>query len=95
MQNNTADALKQLRTQRGYSKPSFAKKFNIPYSTYYDWELGRRTPPEYVLSMMSDILKMEDKIRQQTNLIEKMQNRHKESKRIFDALKKEYGDTYD
>lgn len=36
-----------------------AAKYGIPISTIYSWCNGSRTPPDYVLVMMSDIINLE------------------------------------
>lgn len=36
-----------------------AAKYGIPISTVYSWCNGSRTPPDYVLVMMSDIINLE------------------------------------
>ena len=52
----TKDRLKQLRNDTGLSQAKFAAKFNIPISTYEQWEMGIRKPPKYVVDMIATIL---------------------------------------
>lgn len=51
--------VKKLRAQTGLSQRAFSDYFNIPFRTLQDWEQGRRTPPDYVVSMMERIIKLE------------------------------------
>ena len=44
--------IKELREQSGMSRTQFAEYFNIPYRTIQDWELGNRTPPDYLIDLM-------------------------------------------
>ena len=41
-----------LREQSGMSRTEFSDYLNIPYRTMQEWELGRRTMPEYVFSLI-------------------------------------------
>ena len=54
--------VKDLRNQTGLSQSKFAAFFGIPVRTLQDWEQQKRIPPEYVVTMMSRILKSEMKI---------------------------------
>ena len=40
----------------GLSQTKFADLFELPVATLKDWEIGRRTPPIYVVNMMQTIL---------------------------------------
>ena len=48
--------IKEMRNITGLSQSKFASLFDIPVSTLKDWEIGRRTPPNYVINMMQTIL---------------------------------------
>ena len=50
--------IKELRQQTGLSQTAFAKYFEIPLRTVQDWEQGKRTPPEYLVKLMAEKLKM-------------------------------------
>lgn len=50
-------SIKELRKQTGMSQSQFAKRFNIPVGTLAHWEQGVRKPPNYVLTMIEEILK--------------------------------------
>lgn len=40
----------------GYSQTDLAKRFGIPLRTVQDWYAGRRTPPDYVVNMIDELL---------------------------------------
>lgn len=48
--------IKELRKITGMSQVQFARKFHIPTGTLSHWEQGVRTPPEYVIFMISKII---------------------------------------
>ena len=48
--------IKEICIQYGYTQTALAKRFGIPLRTVQDWHGERRTPPEYVVSMMVEIL---------------------------------------
>ena len=58
-----AERLRKLREQTGLSQAKFATRFSIPKSTYEHWEEGMRTPPKYVVEMISVILEYENEFR--------------------------------
>lgn len=45
-----------MRMMTGLSQSKFADLFELPVVTLKDWEIGRRTPPSYVLNMIQNIL---------------------------------------
>ena len=51
--------IKELRKITGLSQAAFAKKFHIPVGTLAHWEQGIRTPPDYVIYMLSRIIYLE------------------------------------
>lgn len=48
--------IKELRKKIGLSQTKFGELFGIPMRTIQDWELGYRTPPEYVINMIEELL---------------------------------------
>lgn len=44
--------IRSLREQTGLTQIEFARKYNIPPRTLQGWELGERTPPDYVLELL-------------------------------------------
>jgi DNA-binding transcriptional regulator YiaG len=51
--------IKDICIEYGLSQTALAKRFGIPLRTVQDWHSGRRVPPEYVVSMMIEILERE------------------------------------
>ncbi len=49
--------IKELRESTGLSQSKFAEKYHIPVGTLQHWEQGVRKPPEYVVYLLSEILK--------------------------------------
>ena len=45
----------------GLKQTDMAGRFNIPLRTVQDWHAGRRTPPDYVVSMMAELLEIKAK----------------------------------
>ena len=60
-------SIKEIRESTGLNRKEFCEKFEIPYRTMTEWELGHRTAPPYVLRFlayyveMQKILKWKDK----------------------------------
>lgn len=46
----------QICERYGLNLTELSKRFGIPYRTVQDWHAGRRTPPDYVISMIIEIL---------------------------------------
>lgn len=44
--------VEEMRKAVNMTKADFSKKYNIPYRTVQDWELGNRVPPEYVVELL-------------------------------------------
>ncbi len=58
--NNTEDLkrkmsylFKAVREQSGMNRKDFAVWLGVPYRTMQEWELGRRSMPEYVLRLIA------------------------------------------
>ena len=51
------ESIASLRRSVGMSQSQFAKRFNIPVRTLQQWEQGRSAPPDYVVSMVDEILR--------------------------------------
>lgn len=52
----TFSMIKELRLKTGLSQQDFADRFNIPVSTLRQWEQGRRKAPDYVFSLLTQVL---------------------------------------
>ena len=57
------DKLIALRKESGLKRKAFAEKFDIPYRTLQDWELGNRKMPEYLLRLMAYRVRTEELVR--------------------------------
>ena len=50
----TAEKIKSIRARTGLSQAAFAARYEIPKRTIENWESGLRTPPPYVLRLLSE-----------------------------------------
>ena len=57
-----------IRKLTGLNRKEFAEYFSIPYRTISDWELGNRTPPEYLIKLLRYQVLMEKLQPQKTML---------------------------
>ena len=48
--------IKEICEKYNFTQTALAKRFDIPLRTVQDWHAGRRTPPDYVVKMMIEIL---------------------------------------
>ncbi len=48
--------IKELRTKLGMTQKEFAAYMGIPLSTIRHWEIGYRTPPDYVISLIKRVI---------------------------------------
>jgi len=53
--------IKEICETYHFSQTELSKRFGIPLRTVQDWHAGRRTPPDYVISMMTEILEFKKK----------------------------------
>lgn len=59
-------SVSDLRSLIGLSRSEFSRRYGIPIRTMEDWEAGRRTPPEYVVSLLERVVK-EDVKKEESN----------------------------
>ena len=52
--------IRELRKMTGMSQARFGEKYGIPKRTIEDWETEKRTAPEYVIEMLTKVVKMEE-----------------------------------
>lgn len=45
--------VQRLRETLGISRAEFGRRYHIPVRTLEDWEWGKRTPPEYVIELLT------------------------------------------
>ncbi|MCR4695903.1 MAG: helix-turn-helix domain-containing protein [Lachnospiraceae bacterium] len=58
--------MKELRESTGLNRKEFCEKFDIPYRTMTEWELGHRNAPPYVLKLLSYYVSMQKKLNEKT-----------------------------
>ena len=51
--------IKKIRKELNLSQSKFGEKFGIPMRTIQEWESGRRTPPDYVLNLIIENIKLQ------------------------------------
>ena len=51
--------MKELRESTGLNRKEFCEKFDIPYRTMTEWELGHRNAPPYVLRLLTYYIDMQ------------------------------------
>lgn len=51
--------IREICEKYGYSQTALAKRFDIPLRTIQNWHAGVRTPPDYVVRMMDELLQKE------------------------------------
>lgn len=49
--------IKTIRKKAGMTQVRFAEKYGIPKRTLESWEMGERTPPEYIVNLLEKIEK--------------------------------------
>ncbi len=54
--------MKELRESTGLNRKEFCEKFDIPYRTMTEWELGHRNAPPYVLRLLSYYIEMQRRL---------------------------------
>lgn len=54
--------MKELRESTGLNRKEFCDKFEIPYRTMTEWELGHRNAPPYVLRLLTYYIKMQNEL---------------------------------
>lgn len=59
-------SVSDLRSLIGLSRSEFSRRYGIPIRTLEDWEANRRTPPEYVISLLERVVK-EDVKKEESN----------------------------
>lgn len=57
----TAEQIRALRASTGMTQAAFSAQYEIPKRTLQDWERGLRTPPPYVVTMLSSLVSLHEK----------------------------------
>ena len=50
----TSEQIRAIRARTGLSQAAFAARYDIPKRTIEAWEMGQRTPPPYVIRLLSE-----------------------------------------
>ena len=53
----TTKTIKEICAEYGLSQIELSRRFDIPIRTVSDWCRGLRTPPDYVVRMIEELLK--------------------------------------
>ena len=54
--------MKELRESTGLNRKEFCEKFDIPYRTMTEWELGHRNAPPYILKLLTYYINMQKEL---------------------------------
>ena len=49
----------EIRKLTALNRAEFARKYNIPYRTIQDWELGKRECPQYVAELLEKAVRID------------------------------------
>jgi len=55
----TNERIRSIREKTGLNRREFSDKYGIPVRTLEEWEAGRRTPPEYVMRLLSYVVEFQ------------------------------------
>ena len=59
MENNDCqNKVRELRELTGLNRKDFCAKYEIPYRTVTEWELGQRSAPPYVLRLLEYYIRL-------------------------------------
>lgn len=51
------EMIKKIRESTGLNRKEFCEKYEIPYRTMTEWELGQRHAPDYVIRLLAYYIK--------------------------------------
>ena len=60
--------MKELRESTGLNRKEFCEKFEIPYRTMTEWELGHRTAPPYVLRLLAYYVETQNMLKKKEDM---------------------------
>ena len=60
--------IREMRNRLGDTQAEFARRYQIPFRTVQNWENGLRTPPEYMMRLLENRVKM-DLINRKTSVL--------------------------
>ncbi|MBR1477080.1 MAG: helix-turn-helix transcriptional regulator [Lachnospiraceae bacterium] len=64
------NSMRELRESTGLNRKEFCEKFEIPYRTMTEWELGHRTAPPYVLRLLAYYIEMQNMLKGKEDVID-------------------------
>ena len=64
------NSMRELRESTGLNRKEFCEKFEIPYRTMTEWELGHRTAPPYVLRLLAYYIEMQNMLKGNEDVID-------------------------
>ena len=51
--------IREMRNRLGYTQADFARRYQIPFRTVQTWESGTRVPPDYMMHLLENCVKMD------------------------------------
>ena len=54
------EKIKKRRESTGLNRKEFCEKYDIPYRTMTEWELGQRHAPDYVIRLLAYYIKTQE-----------------------------------
>ncbi len=57
---NQDEQVRELRASTGLNRKEFCEKYEIPYRTMTEWELGQRRAPDYVIRLLAYYIKTQE-----------------------------------
>ena len=60
--------IREMRSRLGDTQAEFAQRYQIPFRTVQNWESGVRVPPEYMMQLLENRVKMDLVNRKTANL---------------------------
>ena len=66
------NGMKELRESTGLNRKEFCEKFEIPYRTMTEWELGHRNAPPYVYRLLAYYIETQRLLAKKDITIEKL-----------------------
>ena len=51
--------IREMRNRLGYTQADFARRYQIPFRTVQNWESGTRVPPDYMMHLLENCVKMD------------------------------------
>ena len=81
--NPISERFRALRESTGMNRKEFSEYLQIPYRTMQEWELGRRSMPEYVMELIDYKVRhefqptMTNELARKESVVEKIHDKQK------------------